>query len=85
VLRIQTSFQDTPGDGYYFVLLHEGRNLSDQINELGLKDGDTVLFWEPDCAGYTVEARLLFDYRYPMTGETRLWARENSNGARRMG
>jgi hypothetical protein len=45
VLRIQTSFQDTPGDGYYFVLLHEGRNLSDQINELGLKDGDTVLLW----------------------------------------
>src|SRR4051812_47627432 len=39
VLRVQTSFQDTPGDGYYFVLLYEGRPLSEQAEALGLKDG----------------------------------------------
>jgi hypothetical protein len=53
MLRIQTSFQDTPGDGYYFVLLYEGRELSSQLDQLGLKDGDTVLLWEPDCAETT--------------------------------
>ncbi|WP_143201516.1 hypothetical protein [Bradyrhizobium sp. NAS96.2] len=79
MLRIQTSFQDTPGGGYYFVLLYEGRNLSDQIHDLGLKDGDTVLLWEPDCGGYTVEAKLLFNYRHSMTSEARLWAREISS------
>jgi hypothetical protein len=80
MLRIQTSFQDTPGDGYYFVLLYEGRNLGDQIDDLGLKDGDTVLLWEPDCGGHTVEARLLFNYRHPMMpGEVSLWAKDTSN------
>jgi hypothetical protein len=79
MLRIQTSFQDTPGDGYYFVLLYEGRNLSDQINDLGLKDGDIVLLWEPDCEGYTIKARLLFNHRHGMMSEARLWAKEISN------
>ena len=79
MLRIQTSFQDTPGDGYYFVLLYDGRSLSDQIDDLGIKDGDRVLLWELDCAGYTVEARLLFNYCHPMTSEPRLWAKEISS------
>ena len=79
MLRIQTSFQDTPGDGYYFVLLHEGRNLSDQVSDLGLKDGDTVLLWEPDCGGYTVKATLMFNHRHGMMGEARLWAKTISN------
>lgn len=79
MLRIQTSFQDTPGDGYYFVLVYGGRNLSDQIHDLGVRDGDTVLLWEPNCAGYTVRARLLFDYRHPMTNEPKLWAKEISS------
>jgi hypothetical protein len=75
MLRIQTSFQDTLGDGYYFVLLYEGRNLNDQINDLGLKDGDTVLLWEPDCGDYTVKATLLFNYHHPMISEPALWAK----------
>jgi hypothetical protein len=79
MLRIQTSFQDTPGDGYYFVLFYEGKSLSDQIDKLGLKDGDTVLLWEPDCGGYTVEAQLLFNHHHPMTNEAMLWARAISN------
>jgi hypothetical protein len=66
MLRIQTSFQDTPGDGYYFVLLYQGRELSTQLDELGLKHGDTVLLWEPDCGDYIVEATLLFNYQHPM-------------------
>jgi hypothetical protein len=76
MLRIQTSFQDTPGGGYYFVLLHDGRNLSDQIEELGLKDGDTVLLWEPDCGGHAIEAKLLFDYHHPMMSEPMLGPRK---------
>jgi len=76
MLRIQTSFQDTPGDGYYFVLLYQGHDLSTQLDELGLKDGDTVLLWEPDCGDYTVEATLLFNYHHPMTPEPALWAKE---------
>jgi hypothetical protein len=79
MLRVQTSFQDTPGGGFYFVLLHDGQNLSDQIDDLGLKDGDTVLLWEPDCGGHTVKARLLFNYRHPMTDKAMLWAKEISN------
>ena len=78
MLRVQTSFQDTPGDGYYFVLLYQGRNLSDQIGELGLMNGDTVLLWEPDCGDFTVEAKLLFDFCHPMTSDVGLWAREVS-------
>ncbi|HEY2010356.1 MAG TPA: hypothetical protein VGH23_15310 [Rhizomicrobium sp.] len=80
MLRVQTSFQDTPGEGFYFVLYYNDRPLEEQLNDLGLKDGDTVLLWEPDCGDYTVEATLLFDYLYPGTPEPRLWAREkNSN------
>jgi len=75
MLRIQTSFQDTPGDGYYFVLLHDGRELNSQLDELGLKDGDTILLWEPDCGDYKIEAILLVDYRHPMMPGTALWAR----------
>jgi hypothetical protein len=75
VLRVQTSFQDTPGDGYYFVLLYEGRPLSEQAEALGLKDGDTVVLWEPDCGDYGVEAVLKFNFQHPMTFERSLWAK----------
>jgi hypothetical protein len=76
MLRVQTSFQDTPGGGYYFVLYYNDRPLQEQLNDLGLKNGDVVLLWEPDC-DYTIEASLLFDYEHPMMFEPRLWARAN--------
>ncbi len=79
MLRIQTSFQDTPGDGYYFVLLYEGHDLSGRLDELGLKDGDAVLLWEPDCGDYTVVATLLFNYHHPATSKPALWAKEIQN------
>jgi hypothetical protein len=79
MFRIQTSFQDTPGDGYYFVLLYEGHDLSGQLDELGLKDGDAVLLWEPDCGDYTVVATLLFNYHHPMALKPALWAKEIQN------
>jgi hypothetical protein len=75
LLRIETSFQDTDGEGYYFVLLYNGRPLQEQLSDLDLKDGDTVLLWEPDCGDFTVEARLLFAYYHPMTYGPKLWAR----------
>ncbi len=75
MLRVQTSFQDTPGDGHYFVLYYGERALSEQLQELGLKDGDTVILWEPDCGDFEIEATLLFDYRHPMAYEPMLWAR----------
>jgi hypothetical protein len=31
MLRVKTSFQDTPGDDYYFVLLHDERPLVEQV------------------------------------------------------
>ena len=79
MLHVETRFQDTPGDGYYFVLLYDGRDLASQLSELGLKDGDTVLLWEPDCPGYTVEATLLVDYHHPMMYRRCLWAKANSS------
>jgi hypothetical protein len=75
MLRVQTSFQDTPGDGHYFVLLHDGRDLKTRLDELGLKHGDTILLWEPDCGDHEVEAVLLVDYRHPMMSAPALWAR----------
>jgi len=80
MLRVQTSFQDTPGEGFYFVLYYNDRPLEEQLNDLGLKDGDAVLLWEPDCGDYTKEATLLFAYQHPMALKPQLWAREiNSN------
>lgn len=76
MLRVETSFQDTPGDGHYFVLYYNGRPLAEQLTELGLKDGDSVILWEADCGDFTVEATLLFDYLHPMMFERTLWARE---------
>jgi hypothetical protein len=69
---------DTPGDGYYFVLHYNGRPLEEQLQELGLKDGDAVMLREADCGDYTVEATLLFAYKHPMTIKPALWAREKS-------
>jgi len=48
-----------------------------ELDNLGLKDGDTVLLWELDCGDYTEEATLLFDCHHPMTFEPCLWARSN--------
>jgi hypothetical protein len=75
MLRVQTSFQDTPGDGYYFVLLHDERPLVEQVETLELRDGDAVLLWEPDCGDFTVEAILLFNFKHPMMLEPGLWAK----------
>jgi hypothetical protein len=74
MLRVQTSFQDTPGDGYYFVLLYKDVPLAEQLDALGLKDGDRVILWEPDCGGYEVEATLVFGYQHPLTHAPMLWA-----------
>lgn len=74
MLRVETSFQDTPGDGLYFVLLYKGRKLCEQIAELGLIDGDKVILWEEDC-DLEIEATLLFDYQHPMMFERALWAK----------
>jgi hypothetical protein len=75
MLRVQTSFQDTPGDGHYFVLLYQGCDLKPQLDNLGLKDGDSILLWKPDCGDTTVEAILLVDYRHPVMPQPALWAR----------
>jgi hypothetical protein len=73
-LRVKTSFQETPGNGYYFVLLHDERPLVEQVETLRLRDGDPVILWEPDCGDFTVEAVLLFDFKHPMMLEPGLWA-----------
>jgi hypothetical protein len=78
MLRIETSFQDTPGDGYYFVLRYEGHPLEEQLTELGLRDGDTIILWEPDCT-HTTRATLLIDFHHPMGPMIKLWAREISD------
>jgi hypothetical protein len=74
-LREATSFQETPGDGYYFVLLHDERPLTEQVETLGLRDGDAAIWWGPDCGDFTVEAVLLFDFKHPMMLEPGLWAK----------
>ena len=45
MLRIQTSFQDTPGEDFYFVLYHGEKPLAEQLTELGLNNGDSVLLY----------------------------------------
>jgi len=79
MLRVQTSFQDTPGDGYYFVLFYNDQPLEGQLSDLSLEDGDTVLLWDPECDDYTVEAVLLFSFQHPLDYWPRLWARESNN------
>ena len=76
ILRVQKSFQDTPGDGYYFVLLYDERPPVEQVETLGLRGGDAVILWEPDCGDFTVEAVLLFNFKHPMMFEPGLWAKE---------
>jgi hypothetical protein len=66
MLRVQTSFQDTPGDGYYFVLVYDERPLVEQAETLGLRNGDAVILWEPDCGDFSVEAVLVFNFEHPM-------------------
>ncbi len=78
MLRVETSFQDTPGDDFHFVLQYKGRPLSEQLEELGLMDGDRVILWEEDCGDFEVEATLLFDYEHPMMFERGLWAKAGS-------
>jgi hypothetical protein len=78
MLRVETSFQDTPGDGYYFVLRYNGRPLKEQLQELGLKDGDTILLWDPESDSDAVEATLLLAFRHPVAPRIDLWAREKS-------
>lgn len=80
MFRVQTSFQDTPGDGYYSVLYYGQRKLEEQLQALGLANGDTILLWEPDCPGYEVQAELLFDFHHPMTSGPMLWARAGVRG-----
>ena len=75
MLCVQTSFQDTPGDGCYFVLFYDERPLVEQVETLGLRDGDAVILWEPDCGDFTVEAILLFNFKHPMWFEPALWAK----------
>ena len=75
MLRVETSFQDTPGDGFYFVLQYKGRPLNLQLEELGLKNGDKVILWEEDCGDFEIEATLLLDYKHPMMFERALWAK----------
>jgi len=75
MVRVETSFQDTPGDGFYFVLFHLGRPLCEQLEELGLKNGDEVILWEEDCGDFELQATLLFDYSHPMMVGPALWAK----------
>ena len=74
MLRVQTSFQDTPGEGFYFVLYYRNKPLAEQLNELGLDNGDSVMLYEDDC-DYEAEAVLLFDYKHPMMFGKALWAK----------
>jgi hypothetical protein len=74
MIRVETSFQDTPGDGYYSVLLYKGKPLAEQLDELDLRDGDRVMLWEEDC-DLEFEAILCVDYQHPMTFEKSLWAK----------
>ena len=74
MLRIETSFQDTPDGDYYFVLNYRGRSLAEQLEELDLKGGAIVLLYEADC-NFETEATLLVNYKHPMMTESALWAR----------
>ena len=75
MLRVKTSFQDTPGDDFYFVLRYRGRPLSEQLEELGLRNFDKVILWEEDCGDVEIEATLLFDHEHPMMFGPALWAK----------
>ncbi len=76
MLRVETSFQDTPDRVHFFVLQYNGRPLEEQLTALGLRNGDKVILWEEDCGDYEVEATLLFDFVHPMgMSYPALWAK----------
>lgn len=74
MIRVRTRFQDTPGNGYCFVLLHDGRDLRGQLSNVGLNDGGATLLWDPDCDD-TIEATLHVDHKHPKMFDVGLWAR----------
>lgn len=79
MLRVETSFQDSPDRIHFFALYYEGRPLEEQLAALGLRNGDKVILWEEEC-DYEVEATLLFDFRHPMgMPYPALWAKASSD------
>ena len=57
-------------------MLYDEHPLVEQVETLGLRDGDAVVLWEPDCGDFTVEAILLFNFKHPMMLQPALWAKE---------
>lgn len=61
MIKIYADFNDKTTDGGYWILQHEGADLADQVDELGLAAGDRVLlFQDPD--DFEVEAVLDFKF-----------------------
>ncbi len=69
MLEIQSSFQDTPGDDFYFVLYYHGEPLCEQLDRLGLGDGSKVILYDEDCGDFRMQATFLLDYKHPMMSE----------------
>lgn len=78
MLEIQSSFQDTPGDDFYFVLYYDGQPLCEQLEKLGLVEGSRVILYDEDCGDLRMEATLLVDYKHSMMFKKALWAKADT-------
>jgi hypothetical protein len=61
MIKIYADFNDKTTDGGCWILQHDGSDLAEQVDELGLAVGDRVLlFQDPD--DFEVEAVLEFKF-----------------------
>ena len=63
MLKVKIDFNLRSIDGAFLVLIRENRDLSEQIVELGLKDGDELVLVDLEVDGaYEIPATLRFRY-----------------------
>jgi hypothetical protein len=61
MVRIYADFNDKTPDGGYWILQHEGVDLSLRVQSLGLSGGDHVLLYQDD-GDFEVSAALAFTF-----------------------
>ena len=82
MLRVYCDFNDSTEDDLYWILWYEKKPLQDQIEALGLKDGDRVILYQ-DEDDFDVQANLVFNKTHPFFLGERLCAKADFKTLRR--
>ena len=83
MLRIYCDFNDETEDHMCWILSYDGKPVDEQINQLGLKEGDRVLLYQ-DEDDFEVEGTLRFDQRHSYFVGEKLCARVEWTTFRRL-